>query len=58
MARLNTSGEMIVHEAEKVVVAGAYIVFTYWTKNWVLLNTLYSHPHSVDFGIMTRIANN
>jgi hypothetical protein len=31
MARLNTIGEMIAHEAEQVVVAGAHIVFTYWT---------------------------
>jgi hypothetical protein len=58
MARRNTIGEMIVHEAEKVVVAGAHIVFTYCTKSRVLLDPLYTHPHSVDFRIMTRIANN
>jgi hypothetical protein len=44
MARVNTSGEMMVHEAEKVVVAGAHIVFTYWTKSRVLLNPICVYP--------------
>jgi hypothetical protein len=40
MARLNTSGEMMVHKAEKIVIAGVHSIFTYWTKSRVLLNTL------------------
>jgi hypothetical protein len=40
MVSLKASGEMMVHEAEKVVVAGEHIIFTYWTNSRVLLNRL------------------
>jgi hypothetical protein len=40
MASLIARGGMIVHEAEKVVVVGAHIVFMYWTKSRVLQHTV------------------
>ena len=40
MASLKTSDEKMVHETEKVVITGAHILFTSWTKSQVLLDFL------------------
>lgn len=37
MASPNPSDVMIVHKVEKIIIAGAHIVITYWTKSRVLL---------------------
>jgi len=44
MASLNPSGEMIVYEAVKIIIAGAHIVVMDWIKSRVLLDPVYNCP--------------
>jgi hypothetical protein len=47
MARLNTIGEMMVHEGMMIVDAGAHTVFTCWTRSRVILNPPYNCPKEI-----------